>query len=144
MKLSIAQAAYTAGLVDGEGHISIGRSLSRNKRRWEYSAHVGITNTNMLILTWCHRTTRLGSITPKEKREQGWKAAFQWKLRSWEIPNFLLEILPYLVAKRQQAELMLEFLQLSNKRGQRSPTLEQEVLREIIYEELIELNKRGV
>jgi hypothetical protein len=143
-ELTEVQKAYIAGIMDGEGFICIGRSISKNRSRWEYTPMVSATNTNRELLTWLQATTRIGNVSPKpdSARKKNWKVAHQWRLRAYEMPKFLQAIEPYLVIKQVQCELMLEFLANTPHIGGRT-TDAQDLLSRVIWSEMADLNKRG-
>lgn len=60
-KLNPVEAAYLAGLIDGEGTMTLTR-LSRNKNRLLF---VTIDNTDFNLVKWTLDTVRAGKITKK-------------------------------------------------------------------------------
>jgi hypothetical protein len=62
-KLSPVNAAYLAGLVDGEGSITLTK-LSRNRQR---GLAVTISNTELMILQYVLDIVGVGKITNKRK-----------------------------------------------------------------------------
>lgn len=143
-ELSIGHQGYLAGLLDGEGNVGLSRSRSRNARTWKYSPCVGVTNTYVDVLSFCKRVTGLGHLSPKKVEKLNWKVSYEWSIRSYEQQDFLTAVLPFLIIKRRQAELMLEFLTSCMwPIGRGSPPEEIIVMRQVIFEEMAELNKRG-
>lgn len=142
-QLSEVEKAYLAGLVDGEGHI--GLALGKKTKSYHnetYMPNITITNTNLSLLTWIKETTSLGFIfLDSNSRNIKWKTKGCWKLRTNEQIVFLRSILPYLVIKKLQAELLIEFHSLLEERVLSEEKI---ILRKVIYEELMELNKRGI
>lgn len=137
-----AQLGYVAAALDGEGTISISRS--KGKRNYEYMLNVVVVNTDIRMIEWLKLTTKIGNISIDDgKRSLNWKTKFIWRLRHYEIEALLQAVLPYLVIKRDQAMLMLEFIPLLGSFGQR-PSLDTHIMREIIYEEMRKFNKRGI
>lgn len=130
--------AYIAGLVDGEGHISVLFANSGN-----YFLHVGITNTNLNVLKWIESILPTGIIYKKQKyaeRKQGYELRWAKSLVSKE---FLTLILPYLKIKREQAELAIEFCDIMlNKKQYRLDENSKENLAELKFGISL-LNKRG-
>ena len=60
-KLSPTEAAYLAGIIDGEGTITLSRR-NRNKHR---TLVVTVSNTEMSILQYIHSITGVGKLTNK-------------------------------------------------------------------------------
>lgn len=143
---SLLDLAYIAGLVDGEGHIGLAKGKRKAEHHNEtYMPNVTITNTNMALLLHVKAITGIGDITTSSRGERSnWKARSNWYLRGEEQVVFLQAIRSFLIIKNQQANLLIEFHSLINDPGQ-ARTLSEEavILRDVIYQELAELNKRG-
>lgn len=140
--LTEQEKAYLAGIVDGEGTIT----LRRTKGRIVVYA-IALTNTNgALILHVGRLLKRAGIRTYLSKHacwagRKGYKAG--WQLLLAGIDNtkaFLNMIRPYLVGKARQADLVLEFL--SNRRS--GHHVGRKSARDLmIYDMLRDLNARG-
>ncbi len=142
--ISELDLAYIAGFVDGEGCISISKSSSRGSRNTTYGPNVDITNTNKEILLTIQKILRLGSLESQKRYSSKHKPAWNLDFKAGEAKQLLLLIRPYLRLKKRQADLLLEFLETSQHRNQFNPlTVEEAALRDVMYEEMRELNKRG-
>ncbi len=113
--MSIAEIAYLAGLVDGEGCIMINRfATSRSPIGFQYRI--------ILEITMCERDT-IEFIADKFDRpiEQriipSGKTAFKVIWRNQPAASILELLVPYLHGKRKQAEVCLEFQKLVPGRG---------------------------
>ncbi|MDP2730270.1 MAG: LAGLIDADG family homing endonuclease [Dehalococcoidales bacterium] len=101
--------AYVAGIIDGEGSISIYRMLSRSsKRRMRYSLLVTVTNTNEWLIQWLKMSFG-GSICKVIPRQTNWKPQYRWSLSTRQAADFLKLIKPYLHLKRPEAEIAIAF-----------------------------------
>lgn len=113
----IAILSYTAGLIDGEGCISISVRLpteERGKGKLSAPSHclrVKIANTDFFIIDWLLST--FGGSTSnsngKAALSQGNKPARDWLLSGENAKAFLEKTVPYLRIKQKQAELAIEF-----------------------------------
>ena len=144
-----AKWGYLAGLIDGEGHISITRSdkpeyrTQRGKMKLHpcpvrYGLVVAVTNTDIRLMKWLKEMFG-GSYNGGKpfKGHPNWKPKYQWNVcGNKEKELILLALLPYLVLKREQAIIALEFARLRNEKA---PEKRQE-----LYERNIVLNKRGI
>ena len=85
-------AAYIAGLFDGEGSIHFKRGIEKKKKhkgdgyRTSNSMRISmeITMTDYSVLVWVHETLGVGTLrskTVKGKRKDGTKYLPQWKWR---------------------------------------------------------------
>ena len=143
-----AKWGYLAGLIDGEGHISITRSDKPEYRTQRgtmklypcpvrYGLVVAVSNTDIRLVKWLKETFG-GSYNGGRpfKKHPNWKPKYQWNVcGNKDKELFLLALLPYLVLKREQAIIALEFVRLRNEKA---PEKRQE-----LYERNIVLNKRG-
>jgi hypothetical protein len=141
-----AMYGYVAGIVDGEGTITIGRSEYMNTKTGKYRhgqkyhqvgfhAVISVKNTDERLMKWLQ--SRFGGQYYTEKRiEAAWKDAYKWHHCAENKEQFLLAILPYLVLKREQAKILLEFLRI--EKWLKVPTKRQE-----LYEKIVALNQRG-
>ena len=107
--------AYMAGLIDGEGSFSITKSFSspnRDRRRYlTYKLSVSMSNTNEAVMAWVSRVFGGHYLTGSNlNRKPHYKTRFSWTLANFpDIEKFTLGVLPYLIVKRDQALLTLEF-----------------------------------
>lgn len=100
--------AYLAGLFDGEGCITVAKASTVNK----LILHVNFANTYFPLIEtfkriysgW-HQTTPLHG---NNKESYRW-----WITKKDQQEKFLLQVLPYLIIKREQAKLALKYIYLS-------------------------------
>jgi hypothetical protein len=108
LDVSDTDAAYMAGLIDGEGTIGIIRYKGKS-----YGTLLAITNTHQGVLEWCHEKfggTR-NRVTRKTIRPQdGWSTPYMWQANSHRVKAVLVHCLPYLKIKKDQAILAIEFV----------------------------------
>jgi hypothetical protein len=106
VRLSLTQLAYIAGLVDGEGCIQINRR-DNGKR---FGLYVSIDNTDRRMIEWLERTIQYGFCTVQKKRAKAnWNAGYRFVVQERYAADLLQRVKPYLVIKREQAEVALEF-----------------------------------
>jgi hypothetical protein len=137
--------AYAAGFFDGEGYIGIGRTKKvRDTEGPFYTLNITVTNTNLEVLER-FRSTFGGRVTHKSDNSERWKQCHYWRASSWGAVGFLQAVLPFLVVKRRQAEIALDFQRTMRHTGNRwqvAPPAERE-RRESLYQQILVLNKRG-
>lgn len=106
-QLTEADKAYLAGFVDGEG--SIGYYFHAGKNRYE--ATLSITNTDPRIMDWIKVRIDYGNFVNYTKQDASGRrkhVAHVWRINNKpRVKDFLEAITPYLVIKREQAELLL-------------------------------------
>lgn len=129
--------AYMAGIIDGEGSIMINGSNHKQQ------SVVSVANTSELLIKWI--VTHFGGHTNIEYSENvNHKNRYWWRLYGYSMKPFLESILPYLVIKKPQAELMLELFKILLPIGGRShPTDEYWIARDEFVDKMHQLNKRG-
>lgn len=109
--------SYLAGIFDGEGTIYIG--LMSDKRRTFLK--VGITNTHLGLMKWLVKN--FGGAYLSEQR-QSYRLLYRWSPKGKKNREiFLLGVLPYLIVKREQALLALEFDRLNESNPEKRDKL---------------------
>ncbi len=103
--ISISEAAYCAGIIDGEGSISLTRN---RKNRWP-SPQVSVASTDKELVQWL-RNRFGGSIVTKKPRKINHSQSYDWKLTDRRALQFLQIVRPYLVIFRkiERADLLIE------------------------------------
>lgn len=126
--------AYVAGLLDGEGSFQIGRA-PQNRSGFQYIPRVVICNTNIdCINTLPHEYH--GFLTHQNSRQENHRPLHTWCLtQNKQLEQFILSMLPYLIIKKQRANIVLEFLRMN---GQQNPSK-----RQLLFDALKKLNHRG-
>lgn len=113
--ISDAEAAYAAGILDGEGSISITRNHSG---RWP-SPQVSIASTDRELLEWL-QVRFGGSISTKQPRQPQHSLSFDWKLTDRRAIHFLQIVKPHLVIirKLRRCDLLLQdYLECTPRNG---------------------------
>jgi len=141
------QWAYLAGIIDGEGCIFIRASDYRGKRGIRnvyYCLTVTVGNTSASMIKWLHEIFKGSRITCRGETVKN-KTVWGWTVASQEAEEICRGILPYLTAKKDQAELALMFREtyrgyrMRSKKPVNPETVE---LRRLCYEEMKALKQR--
>jgi hypothetical protein len=102
-----AQAAYVAGIIDGEGHIS----LSRDKAR--YRLRLAVKSTCEELATWLATVANVGTVRvyrDKRQTKVGTRQVIhEWRVFTQQARVVLELVLPHLIVKREQARLAIEY-----------------------------------
>ena len=105
--------AYLAGFFDGEG------SIYFVETKGTIRLDVSLSNTFEPAIKAYQNV--FGGHTRKREPHNGNLAMYEWKIgRQSDLENFLLAVLPYLVTKREQAKIALDFV-----RNRKSISLEE-------------------
>lgn len=138
--MSVAEAAYLAGLVDGEGTIGLRHKFTKGSKPHQFHPALKIANTNLGLLRTVVEMSGNGIIFVR-RRPIGQKFCYDYSLCANQIRHVLPQIVPYLVAKKRQADLVLEFLSMIRTYFGAN---EKDIPRILeIKEELSVLNQRG-
>jgi hypothetical protein len=86
-----------------------------------------------------------GRVSERPHRGKGWKPVYCWRIEREAAAEFLRTVLPWLIVKRPQAELALEFAAGPSLRGSVPPERRRHTLarREECREAMGVLNRRG-
>ena len=116
--LSTVDAAYVAGLVDGEGTITLSRKHAREKRQLV----VSISSTELSILDFVHQCIGAGKITTKKRTQPHHSPGFTYAIWNRQALNLLLQIQPFLRSyKQHRAQLVLsDYVRLTPRNGKYS------------------------
>ena len=115
--LPLEKKCYVAGIVDGEGTISISfyRPRGSSKIMPNMMPIVLVSNSNRDLINYLHPLL-LGSTLKTAKATDIRKEVYAIQVaRLLDVEALLTQILPYLVVKRRQAELVLEYCALRKK-----------------------------
>jgi hypothetical protein len=115
-------AAYLAGLVDGEGTITLTRVHRDENRRLV----VAISNSERSILEFVRETTGVGRITTKRVYHERHRQSYTFQVSSRQALNLLAQITPFLKSyKALRAALALsEYVRLTPRNGKYRPEME--------------------
>ena len=133
--------AYTAGIMDGEGSISLIRkkTIKINRSGQTLALQISVVNTNEWLCNWLHFQFG-GSVGIHALGTEKHKRSFRWQITNRKAYSFLTLILPYLQMKHPQAELALQF---QRRRTRANHTEQQTVLDEADKILMTKYNKKG-
>ena len=113
--ISKADAAYLAGLIDGEGTITLVRK-HRNEHR---QLGVFISSTERHLLEFAKAVTGVGKITTKKTSKSNHSPGFAYAVYNRQALDLLNSLFPYLRSyKRDRAKLILKhYLEFTPRNG---------------------------
>ena len=112
------EVAYTAGFFDGEGCVSIARYFQRG--RPYHTLAIIFTNTNFQVLEWLHQRWGGNLTRPVVGDNPRHRPYRHLRLSAGPARPLLLAMLPYLIIKKSEAEVALQFIEArSENRGGR-------------------------
>ena len=107
--------AYLAGLVDGEGTVSIRRVHNRAKSAsgWKiyYAVEIRVFNTDRKMIDWISQNFR-GSVWTTNRKDGKHKPCYIWMCSGIEENlNLMKSIVPFMITKRQLVECAIPLLE---------------------------------
>jgi len=138
-QLEPVDAAYLAGLIDGEGTISLARKHRNDNRQLV----ITISSTERAILEYVLEVTGAGKITGKRTYQSHHAPSFTYCVTNRQALDLLEQTFPYLRSyKVARARLVLErYLDLTPRNGRY--TTEQWTEREAFVEEFLATRPHG-
>lgn len=141
--LTDIDAAYIAGLFDGEGSFIIGKHRNKtahcSKRgfNWELRISCGMTERPALeYIAKLYNKKRLREAKPKDL---GGKSCYYLCLFAGELRQTLPQLLKYIKVKKKQGELLLEAITIIGP--SRNEMVDERL--DQIYNAMKDLNKKG-
>lgn len=131
--------AWLAGILDGEGTIT----LCGNRRKRSYYIQVSIGMTHLPTIQHIRRTTAVGFFVRSVPKNPKHRTCYYWTARCKNAAMWLRKLLPYLVTKKRQAKIALEYDSLMMPIGKRIPNINRQK-REALIRRWRALNKKGV
>jgi hypothetical protein len=119
--LAATDAAYIAGLIDGEGTVTLTRKHKNENRQLA----VTISNTERSLLEFCLQTIGAGKITNKLTTREHHTPSFTYAIYNRQALALLEQIHSYLrgyKAKRSQV-ILNHYLELTPRNGKYSQAL---------------------
>ena len=140
--------AYLAGIIDGEGCIGIECMAPHQKKdgTWirkhnYYTPRLTVINTSQEIMTLLSHFF-IGGIFDKRKEIPGRKICYRWHIFGENLEYAIKCLLPYLIIKKEQAELAIKFRETVGKTGW-YVSEETLAIRHNLYQQCKKLNQVG-
>ncbi len=103
--VSQTDAAWAAGFLDGEGFIGVTRAVRKGTGKVDF--HVAMSASQIHRAPMDKLQSMFGGRV--NHQENGFRGCFHWRVSGESVYHVLRIVLPYLVVKRKQAELTLDF-----------------------------------
>lgn len=132
--------AYLAGLIDGEGTVTI---LPIQPERGHYTPLVIISNTDKDLINWLKK--EFGGVIKKNTSTTNLKMRkelFHWILRTRKAYELLKKCYTFLKVKKRQAEVILEFYDTIRPNSTKPLSINEINLRVQLFNKIRKLNGR--
>jgi len=143
--------SYIAGIIDGEGCFMMRRISPKakclkggNYKNPKYMPMFSIGMVDRRIPDLLCETTGYSNV--REERVRNRRSIWRWALSgSNNLPDFINNVMPYLIVKKQHAEIILEFFdKMETPHNRKLGLSENELLRrEELYQKIKKLNATG-
>lgn len=131
-----AEKAYLAGIVDGEGTVT----LTKHHRNETPTPSVSVANNSLELLEWI-KSLAGGTIVSKRKRKAHHNNSYAWTIRMDKAIELLKEIKQYLIVKKPQADLIIQkYKSVTHRAGKYTPEMLEKKMR--LVAAIRKLNKR--
>ncbi|HFD81287.1 MAG TPA: hypothetical protein ENK05_12985 [Gammaproteobacteria bacterium] len=136
--LSPADSAYIAGVIDGEGTVT----LCRKHRNENHQVAVSISNTDYDLLKYVLDTVGAGKITRKRIQKSHHTPSYVYAVYNRQALQLLAQIVPYLKTyKAQRTRLLLDhYLVLTPRNGKYSKDLQ--TRRDVFVQQILAITHR--
>ena len=99
--------SYLAGIIDGEGMITI----EKQRRSNSFHPKIAITTTNKSLSNWLREKIMTTCVVSKNKHPT-WKTKYECFIHGYSCKPILQNVLPFLKIKDEHARLATEFINL--------------------------------
>lgn len=121
---------YASGYIDGDGCFYIGRYLSTERSSYRCNASIVISSVNREPLD-SFRKVFGGSVRLMKGEHENKKAIYQYRTSGENSVILAKNMLPYLVEKREEAELLIKFVTSKSLLKRSSYINEMKILKDI-------------
>lgn len=136
---NIADIAWLAGIIDGEGSIFILKQGRKDRERtFNYILRISVQSADTIMAFECMKITGEGAIMDAVTKKENQSNTYKWQVNGKKAANILEVLLPYLRVKKDQAIAAIEF-QRSTKKHWRNMIAQDYQTQEDFYYKLKEL-----
>ena len=136
------ELSYIAGFLDGEGSLVVGK-YPKGGRELSYRSFMTVVNTYLPIVEWIQ--SRVGGKVmvqdPTGKNPYSKLTCYVLTFSPGEIRRVIPRLLPYLIVKKKQAEVLLAFLERQASNASAPVSVELLEFYEQCYQRLKELKR---
>jgi hypothetical protein len=104
---------YTAGFFDGEGCVNFS-----SDRYGSPFIRILVVNTEKSVLEE-FQSRWGGNITHNKRHKENWKRSYTWRISHTRAIQFLNDIQQFLIVKKNQANLAIQFAALTPGKGRK-------------------------
>jgi hypothetical protein len=142
LNMSEHEIAYLAGIVDGEGTLTIQARPNRSGKGQTYRPNITISNTSTHLRDWMNAR---GFYAIEAVNGNG-RPYWRFQQSGFGLKHILLRLQPYLIVKKNHCDLILDFISQREAQSKHEPATDR--MREIVEifgwlnERMLELGER--
>jgi len=130
---SVADLAWLAGIMDGEGSIFIMKQSRKDRERaFNYILRISVQSTDGVMAKECLKISGEGACFDAPTTKENNSNTYKWQVSGKRACHVLENLLPFLRVKKQQAMSAIEF-QKTTKKHWRQMTVEDYQQQEAAY-----------
>ena len=139
------QWAYLAGIIDGEGTITILKHDQYKRNTFVYKPRIIVGNTDYNLIMWLLNNFD-GTILKNKIRYHQRKQHYMWRIfKRSDIYEIMINIQSYLIIKKEHCNIMLQFIKERESKCIRKDYYGPYGKKELeCYEKIRILNIRGI
>ena len=131
---------YLSGIIDGEGSISIEiQSENESRKMHYYSVRLLVINTYKPLMDWLQ--INFGGKVSERKLIENQRQCYKWNICSFNAANILKECQPFMLEKKQHAQVLIEFMN-TKPVGTWNVPPEIQSHRKMLYDKLKKINRK--
>ena len=138
-RMSPCEAAWVAGILDGEGSVVMRAKPYPGGRRY-FVAGLSVCNTDTDLIARLVEFTGIGRVSMNLRMNHKRKEIWRWQTDQRQAATVVEQLMPWLTCKRRVAELLLEFQTLRRPGKYRPGDRDRQLA---IIQEVHRLNQRG-
>lgn len=136
---NIADIAWLAGIIDGEGSIFIMKQARKDRERtFNYILRVTVQSADTIMARECMKITGEGATMDAVTKKENQSNTYKWQVSGKKAASILEAILPFLRVKKDQALSAIAFQRITKKHW-RNMTSQDYQIQEDFYYQLKEL-----
>mgnify|MGYP001096394048 CR=1 FL=1 len=103
------ELAYFAGIVDGEGSITIS-DCSASQGKMHFVTQFSLSSTDLVLIEWTvnHFGGKYKKYTPAQLSVKSRKNVYKYSATGPRLEYILKAVMPYLIIKKHEAKIMLK------------------------------------
>ena len=131
---TIADLAWAAGIIDGEGSIFIMKQQRKDRERGHnYILRISVQSTDPYMTKELGKLFPDGAIFSQDRyKSENWSDTLKWQVNGRRAVNVLKQILPFMRVKQDQAKMAVDFQETTKKHWRHMTTLDYDT-QEVFY-----------